>query len=47
MVSVASAAVIAIKIAPFICTSRINLLSLKPNSVRLAIIAKGFLKLPN
>ena len=31
----------------FVCTNKINLLNLQSNSDRLAIIAKGFLKLPN
>ena len=36
-----------IEIMSFICTNRINLPSLKRISDRLALVAKGFLKLPN
>ena len=36
-----------IEIALFICTNKINLLNLPKSSDRLAIVAKGFLKLPN
>ena len=36
-----------IEIALFICTNKINLLNLTKSSDRLAIVAKGFLKLPN